>query len=220
MVIEPQDIDVNYGDIGNLKDFIYYNNEANSQPTLSNLWDALRPVVCTIPFRSFDEDGYPASYLSVIPPPSTDSKIKDIMDTMELWWTSSRSKTCDDLANPCPYNVDEDHCQYSALDFGDIVKYFESEKEMNAYMNTDEYASSSWDPTDPESDGVRPVSFAIVFDEYDEWHSMAYTLRGNASFFPPTDGPQINTFEKAFFDLYFAGFGVKSLVYQPFQFLS
>ena len=87
---------------------MFYNNEATSQQTQSTLWDAMRPLVCTYPFRSFREEEYPASYLAVIPPPDTDSKIRDIVDTIDLWWTNSKAEACSELTNPCPYNIEED----------------------------------------------------------------------------------------------------------------
>ena len=167
-----------------MKDFLFYDNTASTstdEKVSQQLLEGLRGAICTSPFRSFDEEDYPASYLAVVPTKESDPKIEEIMTTMKLWWDRDQSDQEDQ-------SEQEDPCRYSTLDFDEIVKYFESEKEMNGYMNANDYVSNSWDPKDPQSDGVRPVSFAIVFDEYDDWKSMTYTLRGNASYFPSTEG--------------------------------
>ena len=59
------------------------------------------------------------------------------------------------------------------------------------------------------SDGIRPISFAIVFNDYENWESMSYTLRGNASYFPTTEGDKVNIFTKDWNTLFYESYAVK-----------
>ncbi|ETO28439.1 hypothetical protein RFI_08691 [Reticulomyxa filosa] len=53
--------------------------------------------------------------------------------------------------------------------------------------------ATNWDLSNsPENYGPRPVTFAIVFDEYSNFENITYTLRGNATIYPTTDTGSVN----------------------------
>merc|ERR1719295_970693 len=181
----------------NFKNFIEYDTtwaeplQSDAERQNYDFYWSLRKCICTYPAGTGTmgaDEPYAASYLAVIPPPSTHSNIRHIMDKMQSWWTAGKAQSQGGFSQ----DPEQALCKYSDLEWTDIVTEFESEDLLHQYMATDKYAASPWDPTNPQSHGVRPVSFAIVFNEYEDWNRMSYTLRGNATYFASTEGAGIS----------------------------
>jgi len=217
--IDSKTVDPNYGDLQSLGrvpiQYDYKYATATHRP-----YQDIARLICSEPWeRSRDEGYYAAGYLAIVPPPSTHANVQHIIDEMQSAWTSARSQwntdnandaKCNELFSSLQYYSCRTACQYDALSFaeGSILKYFDSEDALDAYLDGDDYSRRAWDPTDSANDvdGVRPVSFAIVFDDYDDWNSITYTLRGNASYFPTTEGDPVDKFTKDFNLLFFASY--------------
>ena len=204
------------------KEFVEYDYKfIEAKDETNTFYQDIARLICMKPtddsIDSDDIDYYPASYLAIVPHPNSNANVEYIMDKMKSQWEESRA-VWDPSASHCvsPFAamlIDfgcRPECEYDELEFEDIVKYFDTNQAIHDYLDNSNYGKSSWDPTDSTDDSkTRPISFAIVFDEYDDWSSMAYTLRGNASYFPTTEGDQVNKFEKDFDSLYGDSYFVK-----------
>ena len=219
--ISSDTVDINYGDNQYwAKRPVFHDYTDYTSSTTQ--YDAYQDIARLICLNEFEDRGsttyYPAGYLAIIPPPSTNSKIQHIINTMTSTWNSAKtafdssSIDCSTDANQQSHPQCRTPCKYDELSFTEtsILKYFNSEAELNTYLDNNNYASNTWDPTDfSSSDGIRPISFAIVFDDYSDWHSLTYTLRGNASYFPATSGAPVDKFVKNFDTLFWNSYGVK-----------
>ena len=67
---------------------------------------------------------------------------------------------------------------HSTLSFSEdsIYKSFDSNDELDNYLRA----------YDPQSDAT-PISLGIVFENYDSWDSISYTIRTNGSMIPESD---------------------------------
>ena len=222
--IDKEEIDINYSDDikeAKLPVFYDYKDRNSTYATLNIYTDIARLICLEGDLRSSDSGlYYPASYFAIIPPPSTHSNIQHIINEMTLAWNYSKiswdtsNTNCQFQQFSIPQCRTE--CKYNDLTFTEnsILKYFNSESELNSYLTNNKYGSNTWDPTDfASSDKIRPISFAIVFNNYENWESMSYTLRGNATYIPTTQGEKVDLFTKDWSTLFFGSYQVNNKVY-------